>query len=817
MLGLGGGIGIFNVEGSQIDQIGIGSEGSGDGFWIQNSGSILRLRIDDIPPVLGGGIRPIDVVERGGGGGNVTFEAGALLDVDFLNEELEFGGTWTAMRWHGELTDNGLAFAEGVDTVIWSFEFDLENKALLIHSASEIDPVIPEDPGAEDGKWLADADGSWGDPANWVDGKVATGASRTADFATRDITGDRRVDLDIDRRIGQLLFGDTSGEFSWTLGPGALSAAVEQEDGLKIELVDFTAIPAVHIPAGSLARFERRIDGSQGFYKTGGGVLELTNPANPVSGDIVVAEGLLRATTGGADALGAQSTGNNNFIIVKDGATFQFGSAENMRTDTKTARLSGTGVSDGEGGTLGAFYSDVTGTGNQMRWSLTDPQDAFVLDADATIRIDGPFETADRMLFAHMNLNGHTLTKTGTAGLVFDRANSRMGQGLVHVKEGWIEAAGEIFRNGIDLIVDEGADVRGGRNWNWMSDTNTSTINGRMMVNYRTGTGTFENRLGILQGSGVIATGLRGFLGVTTLRINHRTEDSFFSGDVLPELSAGLLHLFKGNAGDEDNVSTLTLDGQIRHHGNTTVNAGNLVLGENSAYTFYIKGPGTTNRILGPSDGAGMPTLAVNGAFRFDLSEADTGMGTSWSPVDENNLTEVTLGESFRVAGFVEVEEGVWGANANGVGYQFTEATLTLQVVEEFEDIATGFQQWQSEFLPGQPENQQLPGADPDGDGVVNLLEYAFGGNPLHPSRAVLPSIQVVEENEEQFLEISFTRIDADDTVYQIEAADSLGGEFEVIWVSTDHSFTTGEETVRDTQPIGGTNARFLRVVVTLQ
>ncbi|MBK8478496.1 MAG: hypothetical protein IPL39_20075 [Opitutaceae bacterium] len=33
--------------------------------------------------------------------------------------------------------------------------------------------------------------------------------------------------------------------------------------------------------------------------------------------------------------------------------------------------------------------------------------------------------------------------------------------------------------------------------------------------------------------------------------------------------------------------------------------------------------------------------------------------------------------------------------------------------------------------------------ADPDGDGIANLLEYAFGLEPLSPSRTGLPSMTV--------------------------------------------------------------------------
>ncbi|KAF0095888.1 MAG: FecR protein domain protein [Puniceicoccaceae bacterium 5H] len=114
-LGRNGGMGVFEVLGSGISQIGIGSEGSVDGRWIQGSGSILRVGIDS------GGITPIYIDETGGdAGGDVTFAAGSLLDVSFLEGVIP--GTYTIMTWDGIVTDEGLAFADDVDTDRWSFD-----------------------------------------------------------------------------------------------------------------------------------------------------------------------------------------------------------------------------------------------------------------------------------------------------------------------------------------------------------------------------------------------------------------------------------------------------------------------------------------------------------------------------------------------------------------------------------------------------------------------------------------------------------------------------------------------------------------------
>ncbi len=110
------GVGTFRVNGSAATRIGIGTEGTVDGLWTQNTGSTLDLRFD------AGGVTKIFIDEVGdNGGGNVTFASGSLLNVGFLDASV--AGTWTVMEWEGTLTNNGLAFAPGVDTDIWSFAF----------------------------------------------------------------------------------------------------------------------------------------------------------------------------------------------------------------------------------------------------------------------------------------------------------------------------------------------------------------------------------------------------------------------------------------------------------------------------------------------------------------------------------------------------------------------------------------------------------------------------------------------------------------------------------------------------------------------
>lgn len=134
-----GGIGRFEVIGSHPGSIGIGSGGGSlDGIWTQHAGSTLSVRIDKTTQ----GVTPIFIDDRGqsgGGNGDVRFENGSLLEVDFTAAFLN-GGTFTVMEWEGDVLVNGLQFAPSVDTNIWSFEVDSANKRLTVTAAGS--PII---------------------------------------------------------------------------------------------------------------------------------------------------------------------------------------------------------------------------------------------------------------------------------------------------------------------------------------------------------------------------------------------------------------------------------------------------------------------------------------------------------------------------------------------------------------------------------------------------------------------------------------------------------------------------------------------------
>ena len=107
------------------------------------------------------------------------------------------------------------------------------------------------------------------------------------------------------------------------------------------------------------------------------------------------------------------------------------------------------------------------------------------------------------------------------------------------------------------------------------------------------------------------------------------------------------------------------------------------------------------------------------------------------------------------------------------------------------------------------------PAADPNGDGVSNLLAYAFNANPWTSAVLSLPTSQIVNG----YLTVSFTRRKAPtDLTYTVEVSGTLGGWDSGTAYTTEISATTidaanEQVAVRDNTPTSA-GKRFIRVKV---
>jgi hypothetical protein len=128
----------------------------------------------------------------------------------------------------------------------------------------------------------------------------------------------------------------------------------------------------------------------------------------------------------------------------------------------------------------------------------------------------------------------------------------------------------------------------------------------------------------------------------------------------------------------------------------------------------------------------------------------------------------------------------------------------------------TPFSSWQVHEFGSNAYNSSIAGptANPSGDGIVNLLKYAFNVNPLTPNTGELPTIKMSGGN----LLLTFLQNDAaTDLMYTVQQSTDL-----VTWTPSNATLTTlsdigGTSTIQASLPTHGVPMLMLRLSVTQQ
>lgn len=169
----------------------------------------------------------------------------------------------------------------------------------------------------------------------------------------------------------------------------------------------------------------------------------------------------------------------------------------------------------------------------------------------------------------------------------------------------------------------------------------------------------------------------------------------------------------------KEGAGTLSLSGVNTYVGNTTINAGTLVLEDNAQLKFVVNEVPEANMITG----AGAALL--KGDFVIDTSAATGTNGFIWTLVDRASLTGESFDVTFNVIGFDDPEDdGIWTMTDENGDWSFSEDTGELTL-----DVGTDYEVWaRANALEGDGTD------DEDGDGIENFTEYAFGLDPLDES-----------------------------------------------------------------------------------
>lgn len=509
-----------------------------------------------------------------------------------------------------------------------------------------------------------------------------------------------------------------------------------------------------------------------------------------------------------ADSLGGSPDGDG-------GTTISNGTVEvaaNLKLQGEDLQLFGAG-SAGQG----AVYSDGS-PNNKTRLSSSSGTITLLGDASVGVGISG-----NELLMGAMTGTG-SLTKIGPGTLTLEGGANSF-DGSVIVSNGWVKARSNKVNN--DLVIASGAGLKqnGSAGLNQGAD-NSTLLDGTIDINGRsaTDTGAYSINIGWLTGSGLITATTTA--ATQTVNVISSTLDSVFDGSI-----AGTVTVNKNGAG-----TTLYLNGTCTHTAGTFVNAGWLggtgtLNGEVTVASGAGIAPGSSVGTLTTgaqtwNDGAGLAveisttandlldvngTLTLNGdSFLVRVAASDIGFNAqdeqSWMIVDANNIPDFSASEFTVDASAFEannsLEGGTFSISKQGANLYLDFAPAPYTAQEEWR-----FEQFGTYDNTGDAADE----ADPDGDGLSNLLEYGVGLDPtVFNSNAVCVASLSADESR---LAITFDRIADPLLTYQVEANTNLTAEgWSLIWSSTGSSNTVGSVTVEDTQQISGFMERFLRL-----
>ncbi|MFN0080059.1 MAG: DUF4394 domain-containing protein, partial [Prosthecobacter sp.] len=206
---------------------------------------------------------------------------------------------------------------------------------------------------------------------------------------------------------------------------------------------------------------------------------------------------------------------------------------------------------------------------------------------------------------------------------------------------------------------------------------------------------------------------------------------------------------------------------------------------------------------------------------------------TTTGPLGFNTETQAALeipsGASFGWASLslpAAAGSGLYAINLNKGTAIFMGAIRNVEQVRDLV-VAPPHDVWQQARFGTNAGNALIAGdaADPDSNGVSNLMEYALGAQSGSSPATFMPA----PGNAEPYFSVSFVRATSD-VIYTVQVSDDLatwhdGSIYSPYGDTSANAFTTevsrqtasgmGTIVVRDNVAISGSNQRFMRLKVT--
>ena len=426
-----------------------------------------------------------------------------------------------------------------------------------------------------------------------------------------------------------------------------------------------------------------------------GGTLDLQNFSDTVaavtlgSGSITGTSGLLTATsysltTGSVSA----RIGGNSAPLAKSGSSYAntatlsgantYGGATTLGTDSGTLALA-------HNSALGNTSSvTLSGSGTALR--LADG--VTISSIPITIRGNGANNGVSAGSFSGSLTTSDNAIAAWTGSVTLGDSSARLGAG----NNGTLTVSGPILGSGANQSVS--------------FSSGTGTTLGTVVLS---GPNSFTGNVSIVRGSLKLgATDTLPATAIIDVGSASIADNTTFDLNGFHQTLAGL----KRTSTNTDQVSTVT---------NSSATAATLTLNQSTAQSY--SGRITGNLTLAKT---GSGTLTLTSAAILDPAISVMLDGGALSLASGHTVTALRINGAWMPAGIYN--------SANSSGRISGGGSLTVTT-----SGPSGFTSWIDGFTSLSPE-EKLPGADPDADGVNNLLEYVLNGTPDIANAGILPA-----------------------------------------------------------------------------
>jgi autotransporter-associated beta strand protein/T5SS/PEP-CTERM-associated repeat protein len=555
---------------------------------------------------------------------------------------------------------------------------------------------------------------------------------------------------------GELFFGDsTNSQGALNLQSGTMTV------NNKIFVGNNRGTGALNMSGGTLTK----TGGDQTFVGRDNGTGTLTQSGGTISlnHDFYVGQG-----GGGNGTLNLSGSAvlntSRDFVIGREGGTGTLNITGGTITKTGDERMivghnNGTGTVVHSGGTINVNQNQLY-IGNENAGT----QGTYTLSGTGALNVADELVVGRESGTGILNVNGGALTTSGNGNMYVGRRN---GTGTLNQTAGTISVIKE-FGVGTrdDNKIGTGTYNLGGTGVITVANNGTVNVQNEVYVgneNNNSSVGTYT-----LSGTGVLNVGNEVAVGrdngTGTFNLNggtvNATKISGGTGTATVNFNGGVLKAKQ----DESNL--------IENLDVADVQSGGLKIDSNG---FNV----STSQILTGTGG-----LEKSGAGQLTLSGANTYAGTTTvaagalriekaglnAIIDSAANTLVAEFTSPPAAGAYPILPGpfagaqTFSATGLGVNQQATFDSQTSTVtVTETETQEDPFVKWVDGYTPNAllpDEASKLPGADPDSDGITNLMEFVLGGSPVVSSRSILPTLATVGSD----IVLSYTRSDESET-----------------------------------------------------